>query len=136
MLEQQYLKDWYKEKRDVEKKNIHTDIYTYTLISYIHTNLNIDTLLFRQQILIIPFMCFLAIYISPTRSFVRHILDNKELIHYLSFIKPSQFIGTVLSDKDTITKKIVFVFKSTQHPVGKVLLQWCDEIEEIFTENS
>lgn len=120
----------------MEKKNIHTDIYIHTLISYIHTNLNIDTWLFRQLILIIPFRCFLAIYISPTRSFVSHILENKELIHYLSFIKPSQYTGTVLSDKDIITEKIVFVFKSTQHPVGKALLQWYDETEETFTENS
>lgn len=81
-------------------------------------------------------MCFLPIYIILTRSFINHILENKELIHYLSFIKHLQYIGTGLSDKDTITEKIVFVFKSTQHPVGTVLLQWYDEIEETFTENS
>lgn len=136
MLEQQCLKDWYKERRDVENNNIHTDIYTYTLISYILTNLKVDTLLYRQLILIVPFRCFLAISINLTRSFVSCILENKELIHYLSFIIPLKYIGTVLSDKDITTKKIVFVFKSTQHPVRKVLLQWYDEIEEIFTENS
>lgn len=120
----------------MEKNNIHTDIYTYTLISYIHTNLKVDTLLYRQLILIVPFRCFLAISINPTRSFVSCILENKELIHFLSLIIPLKYIGTVLSDKDITTKKIVFVFKSTQHPVRKVLLQWYDEIEETFTENS
>lgn len=39
----------------------------------------------------------------------------------------------MLSDRDVTTEKIVF--KSAQHPVGKGLLQWCDEIEEAFTES-
>lgn len=53
------------------------------------------------------------------------------MIHHLTFIKLSQSISTVLGDKDTTDK---IVFKSSQHPVGKVLLQWYDETEVTLTE--
>lgn len=41
----------------------------------------------------------------------------------------------MLSDKDITTEKRVFLFKSPQHSVGKVLLQWFDEKEDTFTQN-
>ena len=42
-------------------------------------------------------------------------------VDYSAFIKPSQYVSTVLSDKDE-TEKIVLVFWSSQYPWGTSLV--------------
>ena len=42
-------------------------------------------------------------------------MENNLKIDYSAFIKPSQYVRTVLSDKD-VKEKIVFVFQGSQYP--------------------